>query len=171
MNMPTPNIRPVITDDFAAIESVNQSVVALTSPMDAERIQQLHAMSSYHRVIIHDSHLVAFLLVFGPDCGYDSVNYQWFDKRYDNFAYIDRIVVRNGFRGQGLGTVLYKDLFAWAIKNKIHNILCEYNVEPLNKASQRFHDILGFQVVSTEAIGQGKKVSMQLKRLAVRCCA
>ena len=166
--MSAPNIRPVIFDDFVVIESLNRSVVDLTSPMDAERIQQLHAISSYHRVIIQDSQLVAFLLVFGPDCGYDSVNYEWFDQRYDDFAYIDRIVVRNGFRGQGLGTILYQDLFAWALNQKVNNILCEYNVEPLNKASQQFHDALGFQEVSLETMGQGKRVSMQLRKLTGR---
>ena len=113
--MSTPNIRPVIIDDFVAIELLNHSVVDLTSPMDAARIQQLHAMSSYHRVIVQDSQIVAFLLVLGPDCGYDSMNYQWFDQRYDEFSYIDRIVVRDGFRDQGLGTILYEDLFVWAL--------------------------------------------------------
>ena len=163
--MLSPAIRPALVDDFAAIESLNDSVVNLTSPMDIPQIQQLHAMSSYHRVIAHDSQLVAFLLVLGPDCGYDSVNYQWFDQRYNDFAYIDRIVVRDGFRGQGLGTILYNDLFTWANTQKIQNIVCEYNVEPLNETSQKFHSVLGFQEVALETIGQGKCVSMQLKEL------
>ena len=161
------NIRPAIVDDFAAIESLNHSVVDLTSPMDAEQIQQLHTMSSYHRVIAHDSQLVAFLLVLGPNCDYDSVNYQWFVQRYDDFAYIDRIVVRDGFRGQGLGTILYEDLFVWAINQKIRNIVCEYYVEPLNEASRKFHGALGFQEVSLEVTGQTKRVSMQLRVLSV----
>ena len=165
--MSTPDIRPVIIDDFVAIELLNHSVVDLTSPMDAERIQQLHAMSSYHRVIVQDGQVVAFLLVLGPDCGYDSMNYQWFDQRYDEFSYIDRIVVKDGFRAQGLGTTLYEDLFAWAINQKIRNIVCEYNVEPLNEASRKFHSALGFQEVSLEMVGQAKRVSMQLKVLSV----
>ena len=165
--MLTPQIRPAIVDDFAAIESLNHSVVDLTSPMDPEQIQQLHNMSSYHRVIAHDSQLVAFLLVLGPNCDYDSVNYQWFVQRYDDFAYIDRIVVHDGCRSQGLGTILYKDLFEWAINQKIQNIVCEYNVKPLNEASQQFHGALGFQEVSLEKISQAKWVSMQLKRLSV----
>jgi predicted GNAT superfamily acetyltransferase len=160
-------IHPATIDDFAVIESLNNSVVNLTSPMDAERIQQLHAMSSYHRVIVQDSQLMAFLLVLGPDCDYNSVNYQWFDQHYDNFAYIDRIVVRDGSRGRGLGTLLYENLFAWAISQQIGNIVCEYNVEPLNEASQKFHDVLGFQEVSLKRIGQAKRVSMQLRVLAV----
>jgi len=165
--MSTPVIRPALVDDFEVIESLNYSVVNLTSPMDAERIQQLHAMSSYHRVIIQDSQLMAFLLVLGPDCDYDSVNYQWFDQHYEDFAYIDRIVVRDRSRGQGLGTILYEDLFAWAISQKIQNIVCEYNAEPLNEVSRRFHDALGFQEVSLETIGQAKRVSMQLRVLTV----
>ena len=160
-------IHPATIDDFAVIESLNNSVVNLTSPMDAERIQQLHAMSSYHRVIVQDSQLMAFLLVLGPDCDYNSVNYQWFDQHYDNFAYIDRIVVRDGSRGRGLGTLLYENLFAWAISQQIGNIVCEYNVEPLNEASRKFHDVLGFQEVSLKRIGQAKRVSMQLRVLAV----
>ena len=160
-------IHPATIDDFAVIESLNNSVVNLTSPMDAERIQQLHAMSSYHRVIVQDSQLMAFLLVLGPDCDYNSVNYQWFDQHYDDFAYIDRIVVRDGSRGRGLGTLLYENLFAWAISQQIGNIVCEYNVEPLNEASQKFHDVLGFQEVSLKRIGQAKRVSMQLRVLTV----
>ena len=160
-------IHPATVDDFTIIESLNNSVVNLTSPMDAERIQQLHAMSSYHRVIIQDSQLMAFLLVLGPDCDYNSVNYQWFDQHYDNFAYIDRIVVRDGSRGRGLGTLLYENLFAWATGQKIWNIVCEYNAEPLNEASRDFHNALGFQEVSLEQIGQAKQVSMQLRVLAV----
>mgnify|MGYP000259395867 FL=1 len=160
-------IHPATIDDFAVIESLNNSVVNLTSPMDAERIQQLHAMSSYHRVIVQDSQLMAFLLVLGPDCDYNSVNYQWFDQHYDNFAYIDRIVVRDGSRGRGLGTLLYENLFAWAISQQIGNIVCEYNVEPLNEASRKFHDVLGFQEVSLKRIGQAKRVSMQLRVLTV----
>ena len=160
-------IHPATIDDFAVIESLNNSVVNLTSPMDAERIQQLHAMSSYHRVIVQDSQLMAFLLVLGPDCDYNSVNYQWFDQHYDDFAYIDRIVVRDGSRGRGLGTLLYENLFAWAISQQIGNIVCEYNVEPLNEASRKFHNTLGFQEVSLERIGQAKRVSMQLRVLTV----
>ncbi len=160
-------IHPATIDDFAVIESLNNSVVNLTSPMDAERIQQLHAMSSYHRVIVQDSQLMAFLLVLGPDCDYNSVNYQWFDQHYDNFAYIDRIVVRDGSRGRGLGTLLYENLFAWAISQQIGNIVCEYNVEPLNEASRNFHNALGFQEVSLEKIGRAKQVSMQLRVLTV----
>ncbi len=160
-------IHPATIDDFAVIESLNNSVVNLTSPMDAERIQQLHAMSSYHRVIVQDSQLMAFLLVLGPDCDYNSVNYQWFDQHYDNFAYIDRIVVRDGSRGRGLGTLLYENLFAWAISQQIGNIVCEYNAEPLNEASRKFHDVLGFQEVSLKRIGQAKRVSMQLRVLTV----
>ena len=165
--MSTPDVRPAMADDFAAIESLNHSVVDLTSPMDGERLQQLHAMSSYHRVIDQDSQLVAFLLLLCPGCDYDSVNYQWFDQRYDDFAYIDRIVVRDCSRGLGLGTILYEDLFAWAINQKIRNIVCEYNAEPLNEASRKFHKALGFQEVSLEMIGQAKRVSMQLKALSV----
>ncbi|RTZ66421.1 MAG: GNAT family N-acetyltransferase, partial [Gammaproteobacteria bacterium] len=65
------------------------------------------------------------------------------------------------------GTLLYENLFAWAISQQIGNIVCEYNVEPLNEASQKFHDVLGFQEVSLKRIGQAKRVSMQLRVLTV----
>ena len=165
--MPNLTIRPATPDDFAAIKALNDSVVALTSPLDIQRIACLHAMSCYHRVAEQVGSISAFLLSFGPGLEYDSSNYQWFDQRYDNYTYIDRIVVKDSYRGQGLGRLLYEDLFAWASERQVPNIVCEYNSKPLNEVSRKFHDALGFQEVTAEALSPTKQVSMQLRVLTV----
>jgi uncharacterized protein len=62
----------------------------------------------------------------------------------------------------GLGSRLYDDLFEWARATGIDVITCEYNVEPPNLASQRFHDRFGFREVGTRWVTPGtKRVSLQ----------
>ncbi len=160
---PMATIRPATPEDFSAIKALNDAVVALTSPMDVSRIASLHAISCYHRVVEEGGTVSAFLLVFGPASGYDSPYYQWFDQRYDDYAYIDRIVVRD--RAQGQGRMLYENLFSWAGQREVRYIVCEYNAEPLNEVSRKFHAALGFKEISIEKLSAAKQVSMQLKAL------
>ena len=159
-------VRKTNREDFSAIRSLNDAVVTLTSPMDESRITSLYAMSCYHRVVEEDGEVSAFLLVFGSGSRYDSPHYQWFDERYDNYAYVDRIVVHRRARGRGLGRRLYEDLFAWAAQRRVDKIVCEYNAAPVNDVSRKFHQALGFREISTEQLGAGKQVSMQLKPLS-----
>ncbi len=158
-------IRAASTEDFPAIRSLNDAVVTLTSSMDESRITSLHAMSCYHRVVEEDGEVSAFLLVFGSGSRYDSPHYQWFDERYDNYAYVDRIVVHRRAQGRGLGRRLYEDLFAWAAQRRVDKIVCEYNAAPVNEISREFHQALGFREISTVKLSAGKQVSMQLKSL------
>ncbi|MEC9329058.1 MAG: GNAT family N-acetyltransferase [Pseudomonadota bacterium] len=162
---PMSTIRPATPEDFSAIKVLNDAVVALTSPMDVSRIASLHAISCYHRVVEEGGAVSAFLLVFGPASGYNSPYYQWFDQRYDDYAYIDRIVVRDRAQGQGRGRMLYENLFSWAGQREVHHIVCEYNAEPLNEVSRKFHAALGFKEISIEKLSATKQVSMQLKTL------
>ena len=159
-------VRKTNREDFSAIRSLNDAVVTLTSPMDESRITSLYAMSCYHRVVEEDGIVSAFLLVFGAGSGYDSPHYQWFDERYNNYAYVDRIVVHRRAQGRGLGRRLYEDLFAWAAQRRLDKIVCEYNAAPVNDVSRKFHQALGFREISTEQLGAGKQVSMQLKPLS-----
>ena len=44
-----------------------------------------------------------------------------------------------------IGSRLYEDLFDYARSQGIKAITCEYNIQPPNPASQRFHDKFGFK--------------------------
>jgi predicted GNAT superfamily acetyltransferase len=45
-------------------------------------------------------------------------------------------------------------------------VTCEYNIEPPNEASRRFHDKFGFREIGTQWLDDGtKRVSLQAASL------
>ena len=128
--------------------------------MDANRLARLHAQAAYHRVLEVDSTVVAFLLAFRSHADYDSPNYRWFAARYSSFLYIDRVVVSLLHRGYRHGAALYEDVFRFARQRGIATIACEFDVDPPNETSRRFHSRFGFREVGTHWYGK-KRVSLQ----------
>lgn len=162
-------IRDATTADFLSILAMNEASVQYLSPLSEQRLQYLHQISSYHRVLVHEREVIAFLLVLGPGKAYDSVNYRWFSERqasYPDFLYIDRVVVSLKHQGQQLGQRLYQDLFEFAKQTQASCITCEFDIDPPNEASARIHQRFGFKEVGTQAVANGKKqVSLQAVRV------
>lgn len=155
-------IRAAVSADFAAILALNAESVHFTSPLNAARLHDLHAMAAYHRIVEIDGVVAAFLLALREGTAYDSPNYRWFAARYDAFLYIDRIVVAAAHRAGGLGARLYEDLFACARDTGIGRVVCEFDLDPPNPASARFHARHGFREVGRQWLGGGRKqVSLQ----------
>ena len=153
--------------DFPQILALNQQSVDALSPLNESRLQALHADAVYHRVYESAGRAAAFLLALRERSAYDSPNYRWFEQRYPAFLYVDRIVVATELQGRGVGRELYEDLLAFAAGSGVGLVTCEYDVEPLNVASQRFHDSFGFREVGTQVVGAaGKRVSLQVLRVA-----
>jgi hypothetical protein len=153
-------IRDAQRTDFATVLALNAESERFLSPMDASRLARLHAQAAYHRVLEVDSTVVAFLLAFREQAGYDSPNYRWFAARYPRFLYIDRVVVSPLHRGHGYGAALYEDAFRLARQQGIATITCEFDIEPANERSRRFHSRFGFREVGTQWYGK-KRVSLQ----------
>ena len=164
-------IRPATPADFAAILALNAASVAVLAPLDHALLEKLHAQAHYHRVIEESGAVLAFLLVFREGARYDSPNYLWFSRRYPHFLYIDRIVVSASARGRGLGPALYEDLIAVARSSGIELLCCEYDLEPPNPGSARFHAGFGFHEVGQQRVAGGKKsVSLQILDLPTHTC-
>jgi len=159
-------IRNATPDDFPAILALNAESVHFLSPLDAVRLRHLHAQAAYHRVVVHDEKVAAFLLAFREGADYDSPNYRWFAQRYPQFLYIDRIVVAADRQGHGLAAMLYDDLLAFAKTTGVETLTCEFDLDPPNPASAKFHARYGFREVGTQWLGGGKKqVSLQARAL------
>ncbi|KGQ19133.1 Acetyltransferase, GNAT family [Lysobacter dokdonensis DS-58] len=154
-------VRDIAPGDTGAILALNLESEAVLSPMDAARYAHLLAQSAYGRVLEEGGIVVAFLLAFREGADYDSVNYRWFDGRYDAFLYVDRVVVAASHQGRGLGARLYGGLFAFARAAGVPNVTCEFDIDPPNEASRRFHSRYGFTEVGTQDLPGGKRVSMQ----------
>ena len=159
-------IRDAAPGDFPAILALNAESVHFLSPLDDARLSHLHAQAAYHRVVVHDSRVAAFLLAFREGADYDSPNYRWFAQHYPRFLYIDRIVVDGVARGLGFGAQLYDDILAFAAATGAARLTAEFDVEPPNPVSAAFHRRYGFREVGTQWIGGGKKqVSLQTREL------
>jgi predicted GNAT superfamily acetyltransferase len=153
-------IRDARPADFPAIVALNAHSEQYLSPMSAARLAQLHAWAAYHRVIEVGAEVAAFLLAFHEGAGYDSPNYRWFRERYASFVYVDRVVVAAAHRGKGFATALYEDAFAFARQSGVGTVTCEFDIEPPNETSRRFHARFGFREVGTQWYNN-KRVSMQ----------
>ncbi|MBM3273637.1 MAG: GNAT family N-acetyltransferase [Candidatus Sericytochromatia bacterium] len=160
-------IREAERADFPAILALNAESERFLSPLDEGLLVRLHDASAYHRVVDAGGSAVAFLLVLRDGADYASPNYRWFSARHRSFLYVDRIVVGAAHRGSGLGPALYADLFAFARRHGFAIVLCEYDVDPPNERSRRFHELSGFREVGQER-HNGKLVSLQEARVSER---
>ena len=155
-------IRDAMLEDYSQILAINDSEVSHTSPMDADRLAALDADSCFHKVAVAGREVAAFLIAMKDDCGYVNDNYEWFAARYDQFLYVDRIVVNANYAGLRLGSNLYRDLFSYASREAISMVTCEYNIVPPNEPSRVFHNKFGFEDVGEQWLNEGaKKVSLQ----------
>ncbi len=165
-------IRDATAKDFPTILALNHESVQFLSAMPQARLELLSEQCSYLRVYENQQGVCGFLMAFGQRSAYDSVNYIWFNTRYEQFVYIDRIVVSPSAHGLGIGKALYTDLFDYAKQSGIETIACEFDVDPPNPVSERFHAKLGFKEVGSQVVkyagaATGKQVSMQMKTLAL----
>ncbi|GAB2503303.1 GNAT family N-acetyltransferase [Microbulbifer agarilyticus] len=171
----TLQIRCAQPEDFPQILDLNTQFETETSQLTRDRLQQLHAQSSYHKIAAIGDTFAGFLIAFSNQSTYGGSNFRWFAERYQKFIYVDRIIVSPSAAGGGVATALYEDLFVEARTNGIYLVTCEYNLEPPNLPSQRFHTRMGFAEVGKQQIGGSgragstnaptKQVSMQAKTL------
>lgn len=166
MNSLHTRIRDAEPADFAAILALNEASVHFLSTLDGPRLDLLHAASAWHRVVELDGTITAFLLAFRESAAYDSPNFLWFSQRYPQFLYIDRIVVSAAARGAGLGQALYRDAMAYMREAGVGLLCCEYDLEPPNPGSARFHAQFGFREIGRQRVAGGsKEVSLQVLQL------
>lgn len=152
------DIRAAKPRDFPSLLRLNKESEHFLSPLTADRLELLFNEAAYRRAVDVSGEVVAFLLAFREGSSYDSINYRWFDKQFERFLYIDRVVVSNAFQGRGIGKILYNDIFAFARYTEARRLVCEFDIDPPNEASRRFHERYGFTEVGTQAVAGGKKI-------------
>jgi predicted GNAT superfamily acetyltransferase len=61
-----------------------------------------------------------------------------------------------------VGTLLYREMFEFAAASAVDLVTCEFDVDPPNPASERFHAGFGFREVGRQWVADGRKqVSLQ----------
>lgn len=157
-----PAIMPLTTLETAPMLALNEAHVKETSHLSADNYESMIGDAFYARGVAPGD---AFLIAFGEKAAYRSPNFVWFRNRYENFAYVDRIIVAAHTRGQGLARALYEDLFEAARAAGKPLIACEVNLDPPNPGSDAFHDKMGFEEVGTAQLENGKTVRYLIKKL------
>ena len=155
-------IRTLSADDLPAAVALNNANIPAVTEIDLVGMTHLFSESLASLGAYDDDTLAGFSITFAPGADYHSVNYQWFAERYSDFAYLDRIAVRNDYQGRGIGAALYTDLEA---RIGAEWLTCEVNLRPRNDGSLRFHHRIGFEEVGQQETGYGSLVSMLAKRL------
>ena len=151
--------------DEDAILALNAAHEVETSPLDRSRLRSLLA-EAFHLGLKGPGGSQAFLIAFDQNANYDSPNFLWFQRHFDTFVYVDRVIVAEAQRGRGLARGLYEDLFTHAAADGHQRVVCEVNEQPPNPGSDAFHKALGFAVAGrAELADRGKAVRYLVKTL------
>ena len=138
------------------ILTLNESFLPAVSSVDINQMSRFLRFADYFKSVLINNKISGFLIAVQPGKKYDSLNYKWFEKKFESFIYVDRIVIGSEFQGQGIGRALYDDLQSYASK-KTSTITCEVNIKPSNEGSMIFHQKYGFKKVGTQITDGGKK--------------
>jgi uncharacterized protein len=161
------HLRSATASDVASIVEINNSGYPAVPLAQAEDIADLMALSCLVLIAEDDQGVpLGFLMAMDPGQDYDSENYVFFESRFTNHLYIDRIVLTEDARGLGVGSELYERVFQRAKDDGRERVTCEVNLEPPNPGSLRFHRRWGFEDVDTQPT-KGGHVVVQLLQAPV----
>lgn len=162
------SIRTVADADLDEILALNNAAVPAVNGLQSADLAWFADVA--HSFLVEtgpDRGVAGFVIgLEGPGLTYDSLNYTWFSERYDRFVYVDRVVVAEAGRGNGVGRRLY-DAFGDRSRADGHDVLlAEVNIRPRNDGSLRFHERYGFSAVGEQDTEAGaKRVTLLEKRL------
>jgi len=149
-------IRETSTNDLGAALALNNANVPDLNELDPAEIGRLVSISHTALTAEVDGEFAGFCIVFAPGADYGSLNYGWFSRTYDDFAYLDRIAVHPSFRRDGIGRAFYAELIG-RLTGQFPLLTCEVNVRPRNDASLSFHHSIGFREVAQQDTDGGDK--------------
>lgn len=151
--------------DLARVVDLNQDALPAVSSITLNNLTQFLEMADYFRVIKVKNDIAGFLIALTPGKDYHSPNYKWFEKKYSQFMYVDRIVIDPSFQNKGLGLAFYDDLKIFC-QGYAPIITCEVNLKPKNDGSLLFHKKYGFEQMGTQETEGGKKeVSLMVYKI------
>ncbi|MCW2801513.1 MAG: acetyltransferase, family [Aeromicrobium sp.] len=126
--------------DFDSIVHLNQNALEGVGPLDNESLSLLVKMSDQALVVDDEGDIAGFVITLPPGTEYDSSRYRWFeDKLVDDYVYLDRIVVSDEHRREGVASRLYDE-----VEGELPIALEVYET---NDVSLAFHESRGFEEV------------------------
>ncbi len=139
-------ILPLEKKDISAVWEINQQGLPGTGEVTHQEVEGLLGFASFAVGIFDLEELLGFVICMPPRTQYASLNYSWFNERYDSFVYVDRIAVSEQHTNKNIGTRLY-DYVVEAAMNINAPIAAEVSLKPPNPGSMRFHSRFQFEEV------------------------
>lgn len=150
----TTTIRPIEQHDHDTIIELNQNALEGVGPLDHESLALLVKQAEQALVLDADGDVAGFVITLPTGAVYDSSRYAWFEERLADYVYLDRIVVADTHRRQGVASRLYD-----AVEDELPVALEVYDT---NASSLAFHRRRGYEPVG-ELEHAGKTNLMMLK--------
>jgi len=158
-------IRDVREHELDSVLALNNNAGLAILPLDSARVHDFFERAEYFRVAERDGNLAGFLVGFGSGVGHDSSNYAWFQARYPEFFYIDRIVVASRRRGGGVGRAFYADVQSYA-ELRYPQLACEVFLDHGADPALLFHGSFGFREIGQHVMPDVQvRASMLMKEL------
>ena len=157
------DIRGLSPDDIDAMWVINEEGLPGTGQVSPQDLAALLNLASLSLGAFDNQTLVGFVVCLPPQTTYASLNYAWFNQRYDAFLYVDRIAVAHEHRNQGVGSALYEQVVS-AAQERAVPVAAEVNLKPPNPGSVRFHHRFNF--VEVGKLDHGEKAVMMFLRSA-----
>ena len=143
--------------ELEEIYALNQSLTPMLGELkDIQHLKRLINMSKCSKGLKIKGRIAAFIICFTENSEYESKNYLYFNRKYKEFLYVDRIGVSKNLENTGLGSILYK----YIIENfgEDLKICAEINTKPMNKKSIIFHEKHDFKGISEKCYNENYKV-------------
>ena len=151
------DLRDAHSEDLDEVLALNEKALPHVSSVALEDMMRFLEQAAYFKII---GGYKGFLIALRLGLDYASDNYHWLSNNFDDFLYIDRIVIAEDARRQGLGSQLYKDLIKTA-RRCSPRLNCEINSQPPNFQSMALHEVFGFSSVGRQQTqGETKEVSL-----------
>lgn len=132
-------IRDIEPTDFDTIVHLNQNALEGVGPLDNESLSMLVKMSDQALVEEAGGDIAGFVITLPTGAEYDSSRYRWFEQRLSDYVYLDRIVVAENHRREGVASRLYDE-----VENDLPVALEVYDT---NDVSLAFHHGRGFEEI------------------------
>ena len=140
--------RHLSKEDAVFAWEINEQGLPGTGKVTVEEVSRLIEISNISLGVYEQEQLVGFVICLSPNVDYGSLNYAWFNEKFDNFLYVDRIAVSKDHRNNGIGSYIYQKLIEISQQKNVP-ITAEVNLEPPNPGSMRFHHRFNFVEVGT----------------------
>lgn len=153
--------RRLTVEDVDAMWVINEQGLPGTGQVSREELTGLLDRSNLALGCFRSEDLLGFVLCLPPGTDYGSLNYAWFNQRYESFVYVDRVAVAIAHQNHGVGSSLYERVISHAQEHEVP-VVAEVNLMPPNPGSMRFHERFAFDVVGV-LHHDSKSVTMLLR--------